>query len=82
MISILSKERLRALLASHDEHHTEDHWIMCSLCLGYTTFDEEEDKFTFQNGGVCRCGHPFSFQDKTGRFPRGKILIWDERPEP
>ena len=55
---------------------------MCSLCLGYTTFDEEEDKFTFQNGGVCRCGHPFSFQDKTGRFPRGKILIWDERPEP
>jgi len=73
---------VRRMVLAHEERVENDHWIKCPLCMGYTTFDSSDELFQFQLKGYCRCGHKFGSGMETGTYPRGKILIWDERLEP
>lgn len=80
MTGTVPKSRVREMLIAHAERVVNDHWIKCPLCLGFTTFESEHDLFEFNTHGYCRCGHKFGKGMETGTYPRGKILIWDERP--
>ena len=81
MTCSISRSRLLSLLRSADEKVVNSYWVKCDFCSGFMVFENERDRGEWMrgHGAYCyHCGCRISFGTKEGRFPRGKVLIWDE----
>jgi hypothetical protein len=75
---VMSLDRLRLVLEEARENEIW-HWVECSLCLSRTVFESESDMGQWMKYGYCQCGYKFEKNMLVGKFPGGKVYVYDDK---
>ena len=78
LTKVMTLDRLRMVLEEALGNETW-HWVECSLCLSRTVFEGDVDLREWIKSGYCRCGYKFDRNMPVGKFPGGKVYVYDDK---